>query len=290
MHMLAYGQFSYKGQSVLGSCPSWQSFATKSIRLPSDAFYLSSMTATGADKIYRKTQQGTFTSRMISNTSYTCSDLSVIKGVTSALAGTTFYSGSCSGVIWNVQQCSNSIDNGAVNSYYSALCVNCASGSSPCSPVTTNDAQNISTCHAQLSANRGSAYVLSNPCQSGCDLATRGTASSFALMFSYKARILYPLFNVLPNANVTATTRSSITISVNTTLAGYVICSAYVPDSPPNSLDDVRSDGASSIVSTPNSVTSLVITGLEPQTVYSFVCVTRDLRGNSMPLDIALAQ
>ena len=262
-------------------CPAWRRFATSSLQLPFDNVFYSSVTVSGMSRSFRS---GKITRN---STAITCASDDFKAGVVKTLS--SFFSRgkvsdgpqsfTCSGVVWRYQKCQGADS--------PVLCVNCAGGwgGNICSRVPSNAS---STCWGSSSKAlepvlAGYPAVFINPCQDSCKAIQRETASSFNVKFGASLVPMYPLFNSLV-APVSGVTKTSITIVANTTLEGTVTCAPFYGGSVPRSFNDVRSAGFSSQTSTPNSLTTIVISQMQPETDFSVFCATQDLQSNFMDI------
>lgn len=247
-----FSTFYFKGVTVDGTCPEWQSYAGTSIVLPPGDTYMSKITA--AFEIFDFTTGDSFQKL------YTCTNPGAVPYLAAGLLSGVAFSYPCDGDTWRVFQCNG----------FPVFCVNCKLNCVPsvvCPGVSGP------------SYDPNPAYIF-NPCQQ----CNTHAAASAAINFQFNHKILYPQFNSL---SVTPG-RSFIGVTVNITHAGVVACAAVPAGSPVSTVLYIRQAGVGATAFVTNAIINLYLGSLNPQTNYDVYCYTQDLSVNAMPLATAL--
>ena len=247
-----FSTYSYKGKPVEGVCSDWSNFATSTLTLSFSNLYFSSVTG-----VYGA-QPSLSNPDVYSNKTAVCNDKNIIARMVTAFIDRTMFYEPCNGDYWRVYSCS----------YGPIICVNCLVNCWP------------SNCP-------GSAPNLMNPCNDCSFKYPASESAAFAVLkFDISVKIEYPeIASPLIMSNVT---RNSMIVNLNVTARGSAFCAAFASfESVPSSTSAILAAASSAAILEDNSIVSIELTGLYPDTEYSVFCTTEDLAAHVMPFTVS---
>jgi hypothetical protein len=182
----------------------------------------------------------------VSTLDATCSDAAAVQGITRSLQLRKNHQVECAGKTWKVFKCSGSM----------VTCVNCASG---CTSCPSSD------------------FVV-NPCR---DCAKDNFKSAFqVLRFDTAYRSLFPTLTY----ESIVSNQFSIDIVANVSKPGTMYCAAFDAPYTLASTSALRQRGKAARFETVDSLVSLTLPNLLPQTDYDVYCSTEDFNSHAMYL------
>ena len=208
-------------------------------------------------KIYAFFNYDNYQNKKTGSVSTFCNNQTVIAALLKGVKSGSSYSGFCNGNTWKTFQCSGN----------SIICINCR---------YICDSGN--TCPT-------TAYVM-NPCSQCNNVGVAGSV----LAFQYSEIIYYPEFTYF---NVSAVSKTSITIQANLTTHGRLYCTAKAgsyaaTNATVMSTVDIKG-GSQSVLYAIGQTGSvyLELDNLSPDTLYQVYCYSEDFAGHIMPVDTA---
>jgi hypothetical protein len=183
-----------------------------------------------------------------------CDNAVQVEEMIDALETGLSYEFNCDGRSWRIFTCNG----------YRVMCLDCKE-----------------SC-VETEACTGYSHII-NPCMDN-PVCTNRHASGQTVSFAYSFVPYYPFF--VGGFNLTATT-GQIYVSVNVSKAGTLSCGAFVTGTSFSSITKISEQGFSAYMSGAE-FTTVLITGLGPDTDYDVYCFTEDYANHMMPLDVAV--